>query len=329
MYYLRKGGGWGSWSVDQTRHHRHMQQILDAMNEAVVATDAAGHLTFLNHAAMRLLGCHGATMLGRPWKSLFRLVDENSGMLLEDPFRSCVVSGSAFSNGSGCILRIASGRELFVEANTVPLFDGEGEERVIGAVMTIRDLTDISDLLATVFREGPHDALTALLDEESFERRLRGAMLNLRKGREHALVEIAIAPATGHDGRPQNWWGMEEAIFRQVATLLATRVRARDALCARGRRRFRLLLENCDCREGQRIARALRKRLVEWEFFIQGQHFGIEAHAGVVVLNRPYVALEELLETLRRTSDMAATSSEGVILLVPSERESEPPGQGQ
>ncbi len=295
---------------------KYLQLTMDAMGEAVICCDAGGRFTFINKAAMKLISCHSERVLGQPWQEWFSLLDDQRGQLMEDPFRSCVVSGISFSNGQGCILRTRAGREIFVEANTMPVYSGEGGELIIGAIMTIRDLSDISDLLATVFRQGPHDVLTPLLDEKAFVERLSRALIGLQKPKEHILLQIEISLSPRY--KNQTWIGVEDVIDRQVASLLASRIRDRDALGENGRHRYLVLLEHCECEEGIDLAAQLRDVVMEHEFFIQGQSFNIDARVGVVSLNQRYVRVKEIIRTAERACDMARSSRKGVILVVPN-----------
>ena len=297
-------------------HAKYLQLTLDAMSEAIICCDAAGRLTFVNKAAMKLISCHSASVLGESWQSLFELIDESNGSVMDDPFRSCVISGVSLTNGMGCILRTSSRREVFVETNTVPVYDESDDRRAIGATMTIRDLTDISGLLASVFRQGPHDVLTPLLDESAFAERLSRALLTLQKPKEHILLQIEIAPSSRH--QHQTWLGIDDVIDRQVVSLLASRIRDRDALGQRAKHRYNLLLEHCECDEGVELANQLRRVLMGHDFFIQGQSLKIEAYVGVVSLNQRYVRTDEIIRTVERACDMARSSTRGVILVVPN-----------
>ncbi len=295
---------------------KYLQLTMDAMSEAIICCDVGGRFTFVNKAAMKLISCCSDRVLGEFWQEWFSLVDEQSGQAIDDPFRSCVVSGLSASNGQGSVLRTKFGREVFVEANTMPVYDNTDESRAIGAIMTIRDLSDISDLLATVFRHGPHDVLTPLLSEHDFYERLSRALIGLQKPKEHILlqIEISLSPLYRH----QTWIGAEDVIDRQVATLLASRIRDRDALGESGQHRFLILLEHCECDEGIELATQLREVVMGHKFFIQGQNFNLEARVGVVSLNQRYVRVNEMVRTVERACDMAKSSTKGVILVVPN-----------
>ena len=310
------GEGGGRKLDDHGSLGKHLKMVLDAIDEAVICTDTGGHLTYLNKAAMKLTGGYSGHVLGQPWNELFTLIDDHGGVPVEDPFRSCIISGIAFTNGTGCILRTRAGREVFVEANTMPIYDDLDENRAVGAVMTLRDLTDISELLASVFRQAPLDVVTSLLDRQTFLRRLSSTLLNIQGGREHILMQIEVTPRGG-DGS-QQWLGIEETILRQTVALLASRIRDRDALGARDYGQFWLLLEHCDCDEGLIVARQLRDLIREHDFCVLGQVYRVDVHIGVVSLNKPYVKFDGILRTLEQACEMARTSEKGAILVVPN-----------
>src|SRR5262249_21041984 len=67
---------------------------LDSLAEAIIATDAAGLITYINPAAERLTGSPAATATGKSLEDIIGLVDETDRRLLSDPVRQALTSGA-------------------------------------------------------------------------------------------------------------------------------------------------------------------------------------------------------------------------------------------
>ncbi|TGT10322.1 PAS domain S-box protein, partial [Mesorhizobium sp. M3A.F.Ca.ET.174.01.1.1] len=59
---------------------RERAQVMASIGQAVISTDAAGRLDYMNAVAERLLACPLGAAKGKPAASLFRLIDKDSGV---------------------------------------------------------------------------------------------------------------------------------------------------------------------------------------------------------------------------------------------------------
>ena len=67
-----------------------IQALLDALPDAVLTSDGAGNVEFLNRAAERLTGHTRETVLGRPVGEVLPLGNEVDGTPLESPAAVCL-----------------------------------------------------------------------------------------------------------------------------------------------------------------------------------------------------------------------------------------------
>ena len=114
-----------------------LRVTLSCIGDAVITTDATGHVTLLNPVAQSLTGWTQDEALGHPLENVFTSVSEEGRMPLESPsvraFRAGVVSASH------SLLVAKDGTERVVEDSAAPIRNAAGE--VGGVVLVFRDVT--------------------------------------------------------------------------------------------------------------------------------------------------------------------------------------------
>jgi PAS domain S-box-containing protein len=113
---------------------------LDAIGDAVIATDASGAVTFVNPVAEELSGWGGTDGIGRPAKEIIRLIDEATREDLPNPIDRVLQYGIAADIGSKALLVARDGSERPIADSCTPISGSDGE--VIGAVLVFRDQTE-------------------------------------------------------------------------------------------------------------------------------------------------------------------------------------------
>ncbi|HEX8986162.1 MAG TPA: PAS domain-containing protein, partial [Bryobacteraceae bacterium] len=103
-----------------------LRVTLTSIGDAVLATDTAGKITFLNPVATRLTGWAPEEALGRPVRDVFRIVDETThceaGDIVGEVLREgCIV---ALVNHTALLAR--DGREIPIEDSAAPIRDLAG-----------------------------------------------------------------------------------------------------------------------------------------------------------------------------------------------------------
>ena len=116
-----------------------MQITLKSLGEAVVSTDQAGNLSFINPAALQLTGWDGANAEGRPFGEVVRLTDERTRTLVDDPIEAVRRAQKVVGFSNSMVLASRDGKEYPIELTGAPIFN---ERRaVVGVVVVFRDVT--------------------------------------------------------------------------------------------------------------------------------------------------------------------------------------------
>ncbi|MFZ0912048.1 MAG: CHASE3 domain-containing protein [Candidatus Korobacteraceae bacterium] len=112
---------------------------LTSLGEAVVATDAAGNVSFLNPVAERLTGWDHQAASGRPLREVLRIIDERTRTELEDPIALVRRTQPVVNVSSHVALLSRSAQEYPIELTGSPILNDR--DQLVGIVLVFRDIT--------------------------------------------------------------------------------------------------------------------------------------------------------------------------------------------
>ena len=70
-------------------HRERLRVTLSSIGDAVLSTDTAGRLSYLNPVAELLTGWTSEDAVGKPVEEVFRIINENSRQTVENPVAKC------------------------------------------------------------------------------------------------------------------------------------------------------------------------------------------------------------------------------------------------
>jgi PAS domain S-box-containing protein len=130
-------------ATDPKRLHRERETLevtLKSIGDAVLVTDVAGRVTFLNSVAEELTGWSLAAARGERFEKVFHIVNEFSGQPLEDPVAKVLQSDGVVGLANHTILIARDGRRIPIDDSGAPVRLPDGE--LIGMVVVCRDVTE-------------------------------------------------------------------------------------------------------------------------------------------------------------------------------------------
>jgi diguanylate cyclase (GGDEF)-like protein/PAS domain S-box-containing protein len=142
------------------REKERAQVTLNSIGDAVVSTDIAGNVTFLNPIARAMTGWSAEEALGRPFEEVFRIVDVANGIRVANPMMLVIKENQPAKLALGCKLIRRDGTESAIEDSAAPIHDRRGS--VTGAVMVFHDVTQALAVSAKMSHLARHDYLTDL-----------------------------------------------------------------------------------------------------------------------------------------------------------------------
>jgi diguanylate cyclase (GGDEF)-like protein/PAS domain S-box-containing protein len=267
--------------------HQMLDATLRSIEDAVLATDAAGCIHWANPAAERLLGRSAQGLRGRP---LRRAVALRSSSDRRDILAvlSNAVDGQSAALPADAVLHTADGQEIAVEGVASALRTGGS---VSGAVLVLRDVSDKRRANAEVSFRASHDALTGLVNRGEFEHRLQDMLARRDCG---ALMFIDLDHFKVVNDRCGHAAG--DKVLREVAGILRKAVRETDTVARLGGDEFAVLLSHCSMASAQRKGQAICDQL-EVERFAHGeQRFRIGASIGLAPIGGELADLQSVLQ---------------------------------
>ncbi len=117
-----------------------LRVTLASIGDAVIATDTAGGVTFLNPVAQKLTGWTQAEAQGKPLVMVFSILHEQTRRPVENPVEKVLRDGGVVGLGNHSVLIAKNGAERPIDDSAAPIRNAAGE--MIGVVLTFRDVTE-------------------------------------------------------------------------------------------------------------------------------------------------------------------------------------------
>jgi PAS domain S-box-containing protein len=113
---------------------------LSSIGDAVIATDLDGKVTFMNTVAETLAGWTLKEASQKPLREVFRIINEQSRLEVEDPVATVLEKGVIVGLANHTILVRKDGTEVAIDDSGAPIRDEKGE--IAGVVLVFRDITE-------------------------------------------------------------------------------------------------------------------------------------------------------------------------------------------
>jgi diguanylate cyclase (GGDEF)-like protein/PAS domain S-box-containing protein len=215
------------------------QVTLNSIGDAVISTDVASNVTYLNQVAEAMTGWTTAEALGRSFTSVFRIIDSASPEQIVNPMIVAMRQNKTVGLSGTCILIRRDGFESAIEDSAAPIHDRRGH--VTGAVMVFHDVTQARALLQRMSYLANHDYLTELPNRLLLNDRLAQAMAAARRRQQQLAVLFVdvdrfkhINDSLGH--------AIGDELLRSIAGRLVAGVRGSDTISRQGGDEFVILL---------------------------------------------------------------------------------------
>ena len=118
-----------------------LRVTLTSIGDAVMATDTAGRITFLNPVAAAITGWRLEEALGQPIQSVLRIINEKTREPAEDIVGRVLREGKIVALANHTALVSRDGRFIPIEDSAAPIKDTDGN--VSGAVVVFYDVTEM------------------------------------------------------------------------------------------------------------------------------------------------------------------------------------------
>jgi len=226
---------------------RNYEMILDAAANGICGLDDKGLISYINPAALKMLGYRNDEVYGRDCREIFKISMPGGEEFSEDccPYFEQQGIQTTICYDEGRMLR-KDGTSFPVDFRSTPIRQGQW---LMGGVVVFQDVTERQEAAELIRYMANHDPLTNLPNRNYFRRRLPQAIsLAKRHGRILCLLFIDLdrfKPINDQYGH-----GVGDIVLMQVAERLRRTLRTSDSVCRLGGDEFVILLESTETLEG-------------------------------------------------------------------------------
>jgi len=242
--------------------------LLESAGEGILGLDAEGRCTFVNQAALRMLGYDREELIDQ---AIHAKLNQSGA---ENVFHEGI------PQRCNEIFRCKDGSSFQAECSSYPI---ELEGRIDGVVLVFWDVTESQLLMQNLAYQASHDPLTGLINRTEFERRLARVLASANEEQsEHVLCYLDldhfkfVNDSCGHEAGDE--------LLRELGRLLKSTLRQRDTLARLGGDEFALLLEHSRIDQALGIANELCESVPNFNFIWDGKSYSVGVSIGMVPL---------------------------------------------
>jgi PAS domain S-box-containing protein len=127
-------------ALETLRQKELLEVTLTSIGDAVIVTDIAGRITFLNQVAEKLTGWKLSEALKQPCSKVFNIINESSREMVESPVDKVLSLGTIVGLANHTVLMRRDGSELPIDDSGAPIREPNGTVR--GVVLIFRDFSE-------------------------------------------------------------------------------------------------------------------------------------------------------------------------------------------
>ena len=274
------------------------QVTLNSIGDAVVSTDVAGRVTYLNVVAEDLTGWSRNEAAGHPLEEVLQIVDATTRQAMQNTTMLAIRADKALALPPNCVLIRRDGIEAAIEDSTAPIHDRRGA--VTGAVMVFHDVSMARAMTRKMTHLAQHDSLTNLPNRVLLGDRLREAII--LSGRHQRKLSVLfldldrfkhINDSMGHV--------VGDRLLQSVARRLFSCVRSSDTVGRQGGDEFVVLIWEVRRAEDAAMTAAKILEALREPHRIDGHELYVSGSIGIVT----YPDDGTDAETLMKKADLA------------------------
>ncbi len=223
------------------------QQTLLSIGDGVMVVDKDGRIEMLNPVAQELIGWTQESAAGMPYKEVFALSHEQTGMNIKDPIEDAMKTQTVQEMENHAILTSRDGKRYYLEDSAAPIKDETGA--IIGVVLVFRNVTERKEQQQEIEYLSFHDSLTGLYNRRFFEEEMR-RVDTLRNLPVSIIIGDVNNLKLANDVFGHTYGDM---LLKRLAQVLKKVCRADDIISRWGGDEFSLLLPKTGLAEARQI----------------------------------------------------------------------------
>jgi diguanylate cyclase (GGDEF)-like protein/PAS domain S-box-containing protein len=292
-----------------------LKVTLQSIGDAVICTDAANRITFMNPVAEKLTGIGVDEALGKVLGHVYWAIDEESGRRIGLTRPSANERPRCDQNTRAVLVRRDDTR-CSIRQVVSPIMNDRDE--FCGLVIVFQDFTDARALQRQLAYAAAHDALTGLANRSSFIRTMEELVDQCRlNGGEHQFMFVdldhfkAVNDTGGH--------AAGDALLKRVADALRDTLGPEDIVARLGGDEFAVILKSAAAARGPIAARSIIDAIRNLDFSWDGLPHSIGASIGLAPIRAGCGEVDEIIARADAACYAAKAAGRGCVYAVPDD----------
>ena len=267
------------------------QTTLNSIGDGVITVDKDYLIQTINPVAETLTDVQKENIIGKNILSIYE--DENATQRTEinKNLEGSSIQRSLFD----FTLTKQDGTKYEVEHTITPIIDSNND--ILGAVIILRDVTEVRTMEKRLSYQASHDALTGLINRREFEVRLKQTIRNAQT--EDIIHSICfldldkfkiINDTSGH--------AAGDEFLKQISKTIQGQLRQTDVLARLGGDEFAIILDSCSISQATNICNQILKTIKETRFNWGKNSFESGASIGIVPITQMTVSVSEVMSSV-------------------------------
>ena len=270
-----------------------LRVMIESIGDAVMVTDAAGLIEFINPRAEELTGFSAADAKGRRLSEVLPLFNEQSGVPVTNPLELALQRNAVIELDSHTVIRRLDGTTIAISDTAAPIRASDGS--VQGGVLVFQDESERRSLMQRLAWQAEHDHLTGLWNRRTMENKLSAALQSVQhEARRFIFCYIdldrfkLVNDTCGHRAG--------DTLLQRLAAIMARRAEGENLYLARlGGDEFGLLFVDATLPEALDHIQGLRDEISRFRFEWDDKVFRLEVSFGVTELHSGMTDIGEIL----------------------------------
>ncbi|RUW03724.1 MAG: PAS domain S-box protein [Mesorhizobium sp.] len=292
-----------------------LRVTLQSIGDAVICTDAANRVTFMNPVAEKLTGIASGEALGKVLGDVYWAVDEETGQRIGLTRSSAADRHHCDQNARAVLIRRDDTR-CSIRQMVSPIMNDRDE--FCGLVIVFQDFTDARALQRQLAYAAAHDALTGLANRPSFIRTMEELVDRCRlNGGEHQFMFVdldhfkAVNDTGGH--------AAGDALLKRVADAIRNVLGPEDIVARLGGDEFAVILKSGAPARATVAARCIIEAIRNLGFSWDGRPHSIAASIGLAPIRAGCGEVDEIIARADAACYAAKAAGRGCVSAAPDE----------
>lgn len=286
-----------------------LRVTLQSIGDAVICTDAANRITFMNPVAEKLTGVAAGEALGKALGHVYRAVDEETGQRIGLTRPSAGDRQHSDQNTRAVLVRRDDTR-CSIRQVVSPIMNDRNE--FCGLVIVFQDFTDARALQRQLAYAAAHDALTGLANRSSFMRTMETLVDQCRlNGSEHQFMFVdldhfkAVNDTGGH--------AAGDVLLKRVADAIRNVLGPEDIVARLGGDEFAVILKASAAAPAAIAARSVIDAIRNLNFSWDGRPHSIGASIGLAAIRAGCGEVDEIIARADAACYAAKAAGRGCV----------------